>query len=421
MSILKKSRTLLIFSLLSVLMLGQVRAEVLTSENFQLNDVSINSAGDVLQSSAFSMLTDAQETSSDVRLTSGSYALLGGLPNGTLANTPSVRCFETNTDNTTSNCTNLPNDFGMIAECGTGGCFDRAKLEISTAGNPLDTLYIVKAVDLTDNVEYYLQSDHTLALTYDIADFMTLCELEGYNPDDPACDAFGDTGWNESLQRHNVLGLKPANPYAVTVSALNGDFSQTAFSSSYEATTTNPSLTFDIDIAPSTGAATESNAPYTVAIGQIPVAVPTTATNYIWFDLGTNAPSGFNLYIKSAHNGLYSTSKNATIPSENEDLATDNNDNGGFGLKFHNYTPSQFALGPLQKSSQYNTAGANEVGAVSTDNTLILFTDDLNGNLGQLTAGRAALTVKARSRVSSQIPISGDYSTTLTAIIVGNY
>jgi hypothetical protein len=297
----------------------------------------------------------------------------------------------------------------MDGECGTPGCYDRGKVEIDRQGNPNDTLYLVRLVNQTTSVTYYLQSDHSIATTYDIADYMTICELQGRDTNDTACDDSGDPNWNADLQSSNVFGLTAATQYLVSARALSGDFTETQFSPTLTLQTENPSLIMDLDIGTTSAASTVG--PHVINLGSLTPATVITATNQIWLDLGTNAAGGMNTYVRDLNNGLLSGAD--LIASANSDLTAAST---GYGLKTSSTTQS--SLGPLQRAATYNTVGADEVGGLSTSDALILFTDELSTNRGPLTSGRAGLLVKAKS--SSATP-GGVYSDLVTFTMIGNF
>lgn len=408
---------LLVFITLNPLL--NIRAETLQSNNYVIENATVDSSGELLSSDTYNMLTSLGDINSDIRLTSGSYEIQGGFPNGVSANIPLVKCFESATDNSSSSCEFFPNQDGAMGECGEPGCYDKAKIEIDAQENPYDTLYLIRLQALTDNTIFYLKSDHTLGTSYDASNFMTICQLEGIDPNNPDCDTSESSGWNSDLQSLNIYNLLPDTEYLASALALNGDYSSTNFSENTNSQTVNPALSFDINIAPEDEPDTQTTAPYQIALGDISFKFPTIAPNLIWFSVGTNISDGLGLYIKDSSNGLYSASKDTTIPSETEDLAEDTNNNGGFGIKIFNYLPRQTSLGPLQNNTLYDTVAINSVGQVSTTNSLLFFTNSNDDNQGPINGGKSAIQVQAKAAYTT--PISGDYETYFTTIIIGNY
>jgi len=76
-------------------------------------------------------------------------------------------------------------------------------------------------------------------------------------------------------------------------------------------------------------------------------------------------------------------------------------------------------LGPLNKSSLFDTGSADFVGSLTTTNKLLFFTDDANTNKGELLDGRGAILLKARA--TAAIPSSSDYADNLYFTIIGNF
>ena len=397
--------------------LGSLQAETLQSPNYTIKDATLNSGGQAVTSTSYSMLSAIGDYTADSRLTSGSYELKSGFPNGILANVPKVQCFETTTTSGTTHCLSFPNSKGAIGECGYSGCYNKAKIEIDVQSNPSDTLFLIQIV--SDNVIYYLKSDHTLGSSFDSSNFLTKCQIEGKDLNDLNCDTDAKPGWNSTLQSYNLLGLTANTTYTASVLALNGDFTGTRFSDIASATTSSMQLTFDIDIAPESGTATETAAPYSVNLGEITLGFPSTATNLVWVDMGSNISAGLTLYIKDLNNGLYSSTKSSLIPSENENLTNDTNNNGGFGIKTYNYESPTTELGPLLRASAYNTGTTNTVGSLATTDNLLFYTNNISTNKGEIVNARGAFYLKSRSAISN--PSSGDYNDSLTIAVIGNF
>lgn len=390
-------------------------AQTLESTNYKILNSTIDSGGGVSTgSSGYNILTSAGVAGADTKLESTNYRLRSGFPNPFQANVPIIECFETSTNSGTTNCAFLPGGNGMRGVCGDPGCYDRAKLEIDDQNNPIDALYLVALSDDSFATTYFLQSDHTIATTFDINDYMTQCEIEGIDPDDTNCDDSGDVNWNEELQKYNIIGIKPNTAYQVMVRAVNGDFTETQFSPLVSATTELPTIALDLDTAVTD---TESSGPYSIELGALSNSI-STAEKSIWVDISTNSIGGISLYVNNLNgstNGLYSISNSQGIPSESEDLSMDDGD-GGYGLK--TASVNQTSLGPLQMSATFNTAGAEEVGGLSTTPTLMLFTNTSGANVGPLNAGRGRIRVKAKSFTTLA---SGSYTDTITFTALGTW
>src|SRR3972149_3671572 len=85
-----------------------VFAQNLDSTNYRIEDPTIDSGGGATDSSNYSFLQSLGYPNADARLTSGSYELKSGFPNGILANVPKVTCFETDTTSGTTDCLYFP-------------------------------------------------------------------------------------------------------------------------------------------------------------------------------------------------------------------------------------------------------------------------------------------------------------------------
>lgn len=403
-----------------------VYAQQLESSSYIIQGPNYVGVAGTDDSGSYSLFTSFGDTTADARLTSASYSLSTGDPAVFIANVPLIKCFETNTDDslggsTDTACNGYPltastggedliSGDGLRGICGEPGCYDRAKVEIDNQGNPIDTLYLVSVFNNTTNTQYYLQSDNTIDLTYDINDYQTICEIEGLDErTGSGCVTSTDPDWNETLQSYNILNLTPGHNYSVSVKALSGDLTETRFSTSVSATLEYSSLTFDIDIADSGGSSTETEAPYNILLGDISNTL-VTSTDRIWLDSGTNFFNGFSILVETT--GLSNGTN--TIPSTSEDLDVDSGGDGGFGLKIISFT--QNSLGPLLASATYNTTTTNEVGAVGSATT-IFSTNSTGSNQGPVSGARSSVEVKAKT-VSSTPP--GSYIAELIFTMIAN-
>ncbi len=413
----RKTLFLTTISVCSIIVLSSIGirlvfAEQLESDKYKIIDDNISSAGGVVTGDGYDMLISVGQVGADTRLESDSYRLGAGFPNGIQANVPVGICFETNTSSGTTSCQNIPNSLGMVESCGEPGCYDRAKYEIDDQNNPIDALFLTALSPDSWNTIYYLQSDHTLGTTFDINDYMTQCELEGYDTDNSDCDDSGDPSWSESLQTYNILGLKPGTTYQIMTRAVNGDFTETQFSQPLSTTTQQPTLALDIDVSESDS---ETSSPHSLGIGILSPVSATTAAKSIWIDITSNSLNGVNVYVKNSDNGLYSTETSTTILSESEDLDIDDGD-GGYGLK--TTSTGQTTLGPLLSSANFTNSNTNGVGALSSSASQIFYTNTNGSNKGPINGGRGSISVKARSYTN--LP-TGNYTDTLTFTALGNW
>jgi hypothetical protein len=396
-----------------------IRAENLNSTNYEIKDAGISNGSSTLDSASYSLIGTIGDFANDTRLTSGTYGILSGFGKDFLS-TPKVQCFETNSNSDNSECLSLPNQMGMLGECGGGGCYSKAKIEIESQDNPYDTLYTVKLLNTTDNITYYLKSDHTLSLAYSIANYLTKCAIEGKDSKNPNCDQEGDSGWNSNLQSSNIYYLESNKTYIASIRALNGDYTETSYGDSKTAMTASQIISLDIDVGPNSDPTVESTLPYTInALSGVGYQTVQTASNLIWFDFNSNNPKGFSFYLKSKNKGLFSASTQTLIPSEDEDLTTDNNENGGYGIKIYNSNTTQQSLGPLIKSNNFNTNGENIVGSVTDINKLLFSTRETETEKGEIFNGRGGIILKAKTRVTT--PPAGDYIDELVFTIIGDF
>lgn len=406
----KKLIYILFFCIFSALVFGSsVSGQTeLESANYKILDLNIDSGGGVIESQSgdYSTLFTVGGTIYDERLESSSYNLGLGFPNGIQANLPLIRCAETNTTAVTpSECLNFPNGDGAIGECGNPGCYDRMKIEIDHQNNPIDTLYLIVLTDISTNIVYYVQSDHTIDTTYDITDYMTICEFEGIDTrSGSGCENSSDPEWDEALQSTNVYNLTAGTTYNVQARALNGDFTESGLSPLVSATTELPTLVLDIDTGSTS--TVENSGPHNVNLGSLLPGQPTTGDQTIYLDMATNIRNGQNTFIRSLFGFL--NEGTGQIPSQSEDLSIDPGSDGGYGVK--NVFSNQDSQGPIIDVPAFVTANTTTVGAVSTIDSLIFYTENSGPNLGHVNNGRGGLEVKAVSTTSTP---AGSYTDTL--------
>src|SRR5574344_1604836 len=118
----------------------------------------------------------------------------------------------------------------MVAICGKGGCYHKARFELTPNGNPSDTLYTVALSkdNFTNDIKYidgatFLPESAT---NHNINDFRT------------------ETYWETEV--FNIQGLMASTLYYVRISALSGDFTQSDYSTAASTTTGAGNIFFDI-------------------------------------------------------------------------------------------------------------------------------------------------------------------------------
>lgn len=393
---------LIIFSNTSI-----VFAETLESGNYKIDGANLTNGGQPKTSGTgnYSLLETIGDFSGDPRATSANYQTKLGTVDVFTASVPKISCFETNTSGT-SNCTSGPayvNSNGMVTVCGPSGCYDRARFEIDTQNNPDDTLYSIQIS--TDNfasdIRYIdgVTKRPTNIAGITVADFLT------------------KSSWESTTT--NILGLESDTTYYVRATALHGDFTQSSAGPSLSATTSLPTMTYDLDIAPTTGSTTESGAPYTVTFSNNSKLIQTgptqTSDDLIWLDANTNAQGGMAILMKGLNGGLDSATASYTIPSITADL---DGTSEGFGVQ--NYQVSQLyntgsgngSLSVLVPNSNYTGSG-NSVGIIDTFFSKVYEAD------GPIHTGRTSLLLKARA--SSSAGEATDYFETITIVFVPRY
>jgi hypothetical protein len=374
-------------------------AEELDSTNYKIIDITTQGGG-TAESTNYSTLLTVNDTITDPRVYSTSYKVTADPASAFRPAVPEVNCFETTTDGY-SNCTTGPSELttgGMVAVCGDGGCYDRARFEIDTNDNPTDTLYAIQISkdNFSSDIRYIDASTYQpeTYISHNINDFRTKTQWEN--------DTF------------NILGLDQATQYYLRIIALHGDFTQTEEGPSQTAITAGTTSSFDIDIAPTTGITAETDPPFTISFtgsnSLLAGAGTVTADHLIWMDAETNGAGGFAIVQKGDNGGLYSTTRSSQIDSVtgNLDSLTE-----GFGLQnfYTNYATGS-GLGSITPQTDYNSSGAN-VGIVNTDWNKVY---DANG---PIVAGRMALYVIARAGTDKLG--ATDYDETITFIFVPRY
>lgn len=391
-----KIHNILTIALISIFLCptSTIYATELDSSNFKIVGVTTSTGGGIGDSANYSLMLQAGEISADPSTYSNNYRINQDPSANFVAEIPAVRCFETDTNGTSTHCVSGSSAIttgGMQGVCSSMGCYNRARFEIDQRSNPKDTLFGIEIS--TDNFANDIKciSGATFAPKSEncnINDFRTKEYWEA--PD------------------FNIRNLDQSTTYYIRVTALHGDFTQSNYSQIANATTTSTVISFDIDIAPETGVTTESNPPYTVSFTMqdelVAGAATTTATNLIWFDLNTNS-QGAVIALNSKHGGLYSPSTNYKIQSDTEDLNI--TDAEGFGLQKFLTTPTTLTANPAFSGTNGN------VGGVTTTPRQIYTVAGFTEN------GRMGTYVKARASTSAS-PAT-DYEEYITVTVIPMY
>jgi hypothetical protein len=278
--------------------------------------------------------------------------------------------------------------------CGDGGCFDRARFEIDNENNPSDTLYSMQITtdpawstwNFIDGTTYLIET----SASHDINDYLT------------------ESSWEGTATNINILGLTRGTTYYIRGTALHGDFTESDPGPDANTATGQPEVLFDIDIDDTGGSGSETAPPYSIDLGSMTVGAVTTATNLIWFDLGSNAPGGTVVLVEDDYIGLYSALGSYTLSSATADLDVASD---GYGLQ--EYSATETYLGPLDVEADFGSGG-NNVGGISTTAKKIY-----NTTLSPIYVGRAGIYVKAKPSLSA--PPESDYEDDITFVAVGTY
>jgi len=409
-----KIRFLITLVILAAMPTTSVLAQNLDSTNYTLVQPVIGEPlNGTVTSTNYSDLLNSSSVSSYTS-TSTTYNITGGTARAIEANVPSILCFETSTNSGSTTCTGVPGSNGMQGVCSQPGCYDRAKVELNAQGNPNDTRYAIQ-ISTVSNFATFFYIDATtrfMKSNLTISDFIPKCEWEG-------TVVSGICGSpNTTWQRYNILGLDPNTTYYVRAAAQHGDasdadFTESAWGPSANATTSNPSITLDVDIAPNTS--TPTSPPYILNIGTITPSIVNTSINMIVFRLTSNSISGISTLIRGLNGGLQHISLADIINSANANLSAVGS---GYGLRNDSATNSALNTGTIgdinvstSPSDFTDTAPAEKVGQVPT--TLVELFD--SGGL-PLNTGVTGYKVKVKPSSTHAV---GDYRETLTFITVG--
>jgi len=401
----------ILFLLIALVIVFPVNAQDLNSTNYRLLAPSLDSNSDNVDSTNYSLMTGSSPVD-DYITTSTNYRSNGGFSEFIEAKVPSITCFETSTNSSTTTCAAIPGADGMRGVCSSPGCHDRAKVEINAQNNPDDVKYAIQIATnstFTTGVQYISGSNRFPKATLTLSDFLYKCEWEGQIYSTYCVSAV------VTYQKYNILGLTPGTLYYLRVAALKGstsaaEFTQSDWSASATATTLNTTLSFDIDIAPNTSTSTAP--PYVLSTINIIPEVTVTSIDYIVFKATTNALNGIVVQVSVPNANLVNTPTSSTIPSANGDL---DSMSYGFGLRNDSSTNSQTNSGHLGNITipstpiDFTDSGAtNRVGGPSTTLSTIV-----SSNLLPIYNGVAAFEMKVRTDYSKP---AGEYNQTLLVI-----
>lgn len=265
--------------------------------------------------------------------------------------------------------------------------YNKLEITIDPGSNPSDTTFAIAiSKDNFATAPEFVQDDGSVGPNLGSEDFLTYA------------------GWGGSSGSF-ITGFDECGiTYYVKVKARQGIFTESGYGPVAQADLECPSISFDIDTAPTD---TETSAPYTIDFGILSFSTVNEANDKIWIDIGTNAENGAIVFMSSTNNGLLSSTNSYTINAVTGDLSALSE---GYGIQADTIT--QVSGGPLSFNANYNVTGDN-VYAIPT--TL----DEVFSSSAPVTDGRASLILK--SKINSAVPEGDDYEDLLTVIASGSF
>jgi hypothetical protein len=342
--------------------LAALLAAMPASSNYKINNYGFGSGGvDNATSNNYSLNAITGETSGQPA-TGTNYAVKSGEVQTQQAHVPPAPAF-----------TNPANYYSKL------------HVVINQSANAADAKYALAISSDNFSTTQYVQNDGTVGSALGLEDYQTYAAWGGASGSD-------------------VIGLNHSTTYQIKAKAISGKFTETGYGPPASATTSPPSLTFDIDVALTDS---ETSPPYTLNMGDLLPGSVLSASKKVWMDVDTNAENGVKVYIAGQSGGLTSQTASHTILALTGNLAGANE---GFGIQSGSAT--QAAGGPLAATSPYNGTSDN-VG------TLSALMRELYSSSGPVSSGRTSVLIKAKTQTTT--PSGSDYSETLTAIAAASY
>ncbi len=268
----------------------------------------------------------------------------------------------------------------------SGNWYNKLLLTIGPENNPTDAKFAVAiSTDNFATAPQYVKSDFTVGASLTFTDYQTY------------------SSWGSGSGVY-VRGLTRSTVYTVKVKAFRGEFTESPYGPVASAATVDPQISFDIDASATDS---DTNPPYQIGFGNLPVSTVTDSPQRVWVDLDTNGESGGKVYMSGQNAGLRSLESNYTIASSTADLSSLAE---GFGAQ--GVSATQSSGGPFALVAPYNGAGAN-VGVADTVIREIFSTSF------PVTAARGSFILKAKTKPLT--PAAGDYTEILTAIASASF
>lgn len=253
--------------------------------------------------------------------------------------------------------------------------YNRLKLVLDEGGNHSETLYAIAVSDDNFATTQYVQPDNTIGASYGIGNYQT----------------YDDWGASDGIW---IVGLTPDTNYQVKACALNGDFSQSAFSPVANAATVMPQISFSVKTT------TSAVPPFNVSFSGITPGSVSVAADDLVINLSSNARFGGYVYIKDSNLGLKSASYLIDTITGNLAAATK-----GYGAQV--VGANQSSGGPMVAVTPFDGTG-DSVGAMSTALQPILSSSN------PIVDGQGTIRLKAKTDII--VPSDDSYSDTITLI-----
>lgn len=323
------------------------------STTYDLKSYGFGSGGSGLSntSTTYSIFGEAGSIEG-LNLTSTTYKALPGLTYEITANTPTAPSVsnESNQD------------------------YNKLKITLNTGTNPSNYQYAIAVSNDNFTTTNYLQANGTIGAS-------------------AVWQVSGGAGWSTSSLY--AIGLPQNTTYYFKISAKQGNFTQSPFSSVASATTAIASFTFSLN----------NNS---VSIGNLSPGTVITAGTTVTANVSTNGTGGAIVSVYGANNGLKSNGVNYTISSSSTNLASATE---GYGIQ--GTTTGQTTGGPMEILSPYNVT-TTSVGAVTTNKQAIF---DSTG--APVTSGTGTFQIMAKAGNSTKA--ASDYGDTITVVASGTF
>jgi hypothetical protein len=324
-------------------------AALSSSTHYQLNNYSVGPGG----------TNNSSSTTYDLQATVGEQA------NGTANST-------TYTGNNGSiQAEQLDVPLAPTLSNNSGAYYNQLNCIITTTNEPSDSTYAIAVSTNSFATTSYVQASGALGSS-------------------PVFQSYSTWGSGSGFQ---ITGLTSNTTYQVKVSAMEGQFTNTAYGSYASAATGSPTITFSVS-------------PNSASLGSFLPNTIKTSSN-LSFTYATNATSGGDVYVLGKNNGFYSPSKSYTISAYSGNLTGVSQ---GFGIQATN--PSETSGGPLTTVSPFNGT-SNTVGAESTTLQPIFATTS------SIVGGTANANIQVKAAGSA--PTASDYGEVFTFVAAASF